>query len=126
MTKPRTNQQNKALHLYFEMVAQALNDAGLSQQVVLSKYKVELDWSKERVKENLWRPIQKALTHKTSTTELKKHGDIDPIYEHVNRFLSQMGVHVPFPVDESNVEMNSNYHSKQDIKYPDYDGEPSI
>lgn len=93
----RTEQQNRALHKYFELVAQALNDAGYPIRKTLARYSAELDWSKDSVKEVIWRPVQEALLHKRSTTELRKQEDITTIYEHVNRFLAQMGIHVEFP-----------------------------
>lgn len=126
MDKPRTTTQNAALHLYFKEVAEALNGAGLSVQATLQNYKMELDWSQEAVKDLIWRPVQIALTKKRSTTELAKHGEITDIYEHVNRFLSQMGVHVPFPEDTEKTEMNSNYHSSRHNEYGEYAGDPDF
>jgi hypothetical protein len=97
MAEPRTDQQNKALHLYFEHVAAALNDAGLNIEQVLKNFSMELDWTKESVKEILWRTAQKRLLGKQSTTELSKQEDITSVYEVVNRFLAKVGIHVPFP-----------------------------
>lgn len=99
--KPRrTNQQNKALHLFFTLLAQELNEAGLSVHLVL-KEKMALNWSPEMVKELLWRPAQRAITKKKSTTDLKKQEEIDLIYEHLNRHLGEkFGIHVDFPSHE--------------------------
>jgi len=94
----RTPQQNRAMHKYFELLAEALNDAGYTVQKSLAQYKMELDWSPEMIKELVWRPTQKALLNKESTTELSKSKDIDIVYEHINRFISQMGIEsIPFP-----------------------------
>lgn len=93
----RTDQQNRALHKYFELVADALNDGGFTIQKTLSSYKLELDWSKDTIKEIIWRPAQKALTGKTSTTALNKQEDVTKVYEACNRFLAQLGIHVEFP-----------------------------
>lgn len=96
----RTYHQNRALHLWFEMVAQELNAAGYTVQLVL-KEKVDIDWDKDKVKELLWRTAQQAITGKKSTTELWKTEDIDKIYEHLNRHLGEkFGVHIPFPTHE--------------------------
>ena len=96
-TKPvRTAQQNKALWLFFEMLAEALNDAGLDQRTVL-KPGIDIPWNKDSVHDQLWIPIQKALTGTDSTTELST---VDPsdVYEVLNRHLaSKLGVHVDFP-----------------------------
>lgn len=99
--KPRrTGQQNKALHLFFMLLAQELNEAGLSAQLVL-KEKMELNWSPEMVKELLWRPAQRAILKKKSTTDLKKQEEIDLIYDHLNRHLSEkFGIHIDFPSHE--------------------------
>lgn len=59
---------------------------------------MDLDWDKESVKDLLWRPAQKALLKKSSTTELNKLQDIDKVWEHLNRYLGvNFGIHVPFP-----------------------------
>lgn len=95
--KPRTIQQNKALHKFFELLADEFNNAGYSVQLVL-KEKMDLDWDASAVKELLWRPAQKALLKKNSTTELTKQMDIDKVYDHLNRHLGEkFGIHVPWP-----------------------------
>lgn len=97
--KPRTPTQNNALHLYFENLAEELNQAGFTVQLVL-KEKMDLDWDKEKIKELLWRPAQKAILGKHSTTELSKQMDIDQVYDHLNRHLGEkFHIFVPFPVD---------------------------
>src|SRR5690348_12900528 len=83
----RTAQQNKALHMYFGLVARRLNDAGLDMRAVL-KPNVEIPWSKESVKDYLWRPIQDLMLRKKSTTLLTTR-DVDRVYETLNRFLGE-------------------------------------
>lgn len=98
---PRTGRQNRALRLWFALVATELNSAGLPIQLVL-KEKMDLDWSADSVLELLWRPAQKALLKKHSTTTLDKVGEIDLVFEHLNRHLGTIfGVHIPFPHYES-------------------------
>lgn len=97
--KQRTEKQNRALHLYFMWLATELNLAGYTVQMVL-KQKMDLDFTPEMVKELLWRPAQQAILKKRSTTLLSKQQDIDLIYDHLNRHLSEkFGIHVSFPVD---------------------------
>ena len=67
--KQRTLTQNRALHLYFQLVADTLNDAGLDMRVVL-KPEIDIPWSKNTVKEFLWKRIQEIQLRKASTTEL--------------------------------------------------------
>src|SRR3990167_6968622 len=102
----RTLQQNKALHLYCQMVADALNNAGydIVKSIKLFREGVDIPWTKEGVKEILWREIQKTMFNKISTTKLSKHEEIDLIHETLNRFLSErFGIeYIPFPHDENN------------------------
>lgn len=96
-TGVRTGAQNNSLHLWLTQLAKELNEQGITVQQVLAKT-VELDWNKDTLKENIWRPIQKALTGKKSSTELNKVSEIDEVYEHLNRFFStNWGIHIPFP-----------------------------
>lgn len=105
----RTLQQNSALHLYYMWLATELNLAGYSVQLVL-KEKMDLDFTPEMVKELLWRPAQKAILKKKSTTELKKLEEIDLIYEHLNRHLGEkFGIHVPFPTNKELQELKIKY-----------------
>ena len=95
--RQRTLKQNKALHLYFTLVSETLNNAGLDMRKALSP-EIDIPWSKSSVKEYLWRPIQKAQLQRRSTTELTTR-DVNIIYETLNRFLGQkLGIDTPpFP-----------------------------
>ena len=73
----RTTQQNKALHLYFRLLAESLNEAGLDMKKVL-KPTIDISWNERNVKEYLWRPIQNAQVIKKSTTELNSD-EVDKI-----------------------------------------------
>jgi len=97
----RTILQNKALHKYFELLAQAMNDAGWEMKRFFSeKPEVEIPWNKERVKENLWKVLQEMMTGKTSTAQLTTK-EVNEIYEVFDRHISKTtGVHVEFPKDE--------------------------
>ena len=94
--KQRTILQNNALHLYFENLAETLNSAGLDMKKVL-KPEIDIPWSKETVKEYLWKPIQNAQLGKKSTTELTTK-EIDKVFDTINRHLGEkLGVHTDFP-----------------------------
>ena len=96
----RSLAQNNALHLWFKLIADEFNNAGYSVQLIL-KQKIDLDWDADKVKELLWRPAQRALLGKKSTTELKKIEDIDIVWEHLNRHLGEkFGIHADFPNQE--------------------------
>ena len=95
----RTTDQNSALHLYCTHVSDALNDAGETVQHVLQQ-KMDVEWNMKKVKELLWRDAQKTITGKESTKDLDKVEDINKIYDHLNRHLSEkFFIHVPFPHD---------------------------
>ena len=98
--KIRTRRQNKALHLFFQHVADSLNDAGLDMKAVL-KPEVDIPWSKDTVKEYLWRPIMRIFTNKESTTEMTTK-ELDEILDILTRHLGEkFGVKIKFPsIDE--------------------------
>ena len=92
----RTNQQNKALHVLFNLLASTLNDAGLDMRKTL-KPEIDIPWSGPAIKEFLWRPIQTAQLDKRSTTELTTV-EIDQVFDTINKHLGEkFGLHVPFP-----------------------------
>ena len=98
----RTTTQNNALHKYFELVAEALNEAGLTIEKVIKNFTMEHEWSAGAVKEILWREAQRFATQKESTTELDKTKEIDAVWEIVNRFLAKLKVEsIPFPSMEN-------------------------
>lgn len=101
----RTSQQNKSAHVFFELLAQALNDAGLDMRAVL-KEDVDIPWSKDTVKDYLWRPIQKAMLQKKSTTELEKIDEIDRVHEVLMRHLGEkFGIdYIPWPAYKTDYE----------------------
>jgi len=101
MSKARTVQQNKALHKYCELLAEALNDAGYEMKAVLAVKQVDIPWNKDRVKDVLWKPLQEAMTGKESTTELSTT-DPSEIYNVLDRHISSnFGIHVEWPSEES-------------------------
>ena len=97
----RTIQQNKAIHSYCAILAEKLNDAGLDMRVVL-KPEVDIPWSKQTVKDFLWRGVQQVQVGKKSTTELTTK-EVNDIYETLNRHLSEkFGITQDFPHHEPN------------------------
>lgn len=121
-----TPSQRNAMHRYFELLAQALNDAGYTQDVVLShklvqaiealislwgdgfhstqlqatldKYRprAKISWTKESVKE-LWRTLQRPMTNKESTEELTT-GEVTRVHQEFEARIAEMtGVRVEWP-----------------------------
>lgn len=94
--RTRSQEQNAAMHLWLTWVAKALNDAGLYRHLVLAE-RPELSWTMDAAKEDLWRPVQRALVRKESTTELYKP-EVSDVYEELNRFLAEkFGISIRFP-----------------------------
>lgn len=105
MEKNRTLQQNKALHKYCELVAKSLNDAGLTIEEVLQHFTMEIQWTKESVKEILWKTAQRRMFNKESTKDLDRAKEITEIWEVMNRFLAKLKVEsIPFPSLEQSVD----------------------
>lgn len=121
----RTNQQSKALHLGMEFIAEELNNAGYDMKKVL-KQEVDIPWTKETVKEYLFKPIMKALYHHESTTDLKKTEEIEKVWDTLMRHLGEKFhiEYVPFPNNEIRQwEEVGGYKTQagQANDYPEYD-----
>lgn len=71
--KLKTDQQRKALHVWLEQLAEALNDGGIDQTIFFEKYVkkgFKIPWSKHSVKEVMYKPILEAMSGKVSTEEM--------------------------------------------------------
>lgn len=93
----RSSQQNRALHLFFNWAANALNDhhdyfiyRGLKGN------EVEMEWSGEMFKEFYIKPIIKVLYDIKSTTKLKTN-EIDQVIDIVTKHFSDKGISIYFP-----------------------------
>ena len=95
--KTRSNLQNAALHKYFEIISNQLNEMGITfnYQGITGK-ELELNYTPSLVKEMIWRPIQKALFEKESTTQLTTQ-EINQIIDILTKFFSERGVYIAFP-----------------------------
>jgi len=90
----RTIKQNSAMHKYFTMLSDKLNEGGLS---IAKTLKVDIDWTPTAVKDLLWRPIQESVLNKKSTTKLNKD-EITKVYDVLNMALGQkFGISLEFP-----------------------------
>ena len=97
--RQRTNQQRKSIEVFCRELANALNDAGLDQRVVLKSMRegVEIPWRQESVKDILWRGIQEHAVGKKSTTQLTTM-EVSKVYDILNRWTGEtFGVSVLFP-----------------------------
>lgn len=104
--KPRTEQQNKALHVLFGQLADCLNDQGLTMLKVLKPH-VDVPWSARTIKEYIWRNVQEAQLGKKSTTELNSN-EVDMVFATIHRHLhlNFPGIDLPpFPSIETLMQM---------------------
>lgn len=98
--KSRTDRQNRALHLYFSLLSEALNKDGFDMRAVI-KEDIDIYWTPQNIKEYLWRPVQKQLFNKRSTTELTTD-ELDKIYEIINKVIGERaGIYIPWPSIEN-------------------------
>lgn len=91
----RTIQQNKALHKFFALLSDECNDRGITLQKLLQN-EIDMMVTPTLVKEVLWKPIQKAMFDKESTTELTTK-EIDQVFDVINKLLGEWGIFIPFP-----------------------------
>lgn|SRR3990167_1614411 len=114
MIDKRTARQNRALHLYFGLLAETFNDAGLDMRAVL-KPEVDIPWTANTIKEYIWRPVQQLQVGKKSTTELSKW-EINQVWETINRHIAEkFGIHEPFPSIEELMEKSTKYEKSNHI-----------
>ena len=94
-SKKRTNQQSKALHLLFELVADEFENNGIGMSI-FAKLPIEIPVSADAVK-RLWTEIQMAQVNKDSTAKLTTK-EVDLVYDTFNRMLAEScNLHVAFP-----------------------------
>lgn len=93
--KQRTQKQNAALHKYLSQVAEKLNEAGITFRDFF-KDGIEIPWTMQIVKDNVWRPVQEAVTGHESTTK-PITAQYPEIYDYVNQKLAERGIFVAWP-----------------------------
>jgi len=92
----RTLTQNKAIHKYFSMLAESLNNAGLDVKKTM-RQDMDIPWTESLIKELIWKAVQKALYDIDSTAKLDT-SQVSEVYEVINRHISStFGVNVIFP-----------------------------
>jgi DNA phosphorothioation-dependent restriction protein DptG len=102
-TKKRTLKQNASLHVYFQELANLLNESGLDISKTL-RHDIEIPWNSTTVKELIWKRVQNAQLGKKSTTELTTK-EIDQVFDTINRYLAtRHGLHIPFPSIEAFID----------------------
>jgi hypothetical protein len=91
----RTDLQNKSLHKYCELVAEALNDRQFTCNNFF-KNDHGVRFTKDIVKNELWRPIQIAVTGEQSSKRPSR-AQYGEIYDTLNAKLAEYGIQVDWP-----------------------------
>jgi hypothetical protein len=95
----RTGLQNSTMHLYFTMLSDALNAAGMTMMIALEILTkgADIPWSPSAIKERLWSKVQLNTYGTESTTKLGTD-QVSVVYEALNQVTSEkLGVGVLFP-----------------------------
>jgi len=80
----RTKKQNKALHRLFTQLAEEMAEKGIDMRTFIQ---VPVSFTPYSIKEYLWKPLQRVMLGKRSTTQLDKTEDINKIYDNLNRII---------------------------------------
>jgi len=98
ISKVRTDNQNRAIHLYCSMLSKALIDKGESVQTVMKVKTVAVMLSPDIVKELLFKPVMTAVFPDVESTAKLTTNQVSVVYEHLNRHTSELfGIGIDFP-----------------------------
>jgi hypothetical protein len=107
MTTPKTDAQRGALHRWFTLVAEVLNDSGIDKRIVLHKLTargINTTWTGESFKADVFKPVFEKVTSLPSTEGAETSGPMayDSTIEGLNRWVAEeFGVVLPdFPKKE--------------------------
>lgn len=127
-----TDNQRKAFHKGCQELADYLNEHGKDMRAVL-KHDVDIPWTKDTVKEFIFRPIMKAMFGYESHTELKKIEEVSKLWDVAMKHLGERVEveYMEFPNDKQRaIEENQGYklgRTPQNYEYPTNDlGEPLL
>jgi len=104
----RTQQQNKALHVYFTLISHELNELGSEFCYSgLNNNSFSLMYTPEIVKEFVFKPIMVTMYGIKSTTKLTSI-EINEMIDIITKFFGEKGVEMSFPSYESLIENKNN------------------
>lgn len=110
--KQRTHSQNRAMHLFFQLLSDELNTQGIDMKAFL-KPSWDIWWTPEALKSNVWKPLQKAMFQKESTADLD-WSEVSDVYDQLMKIIGEKyGISVDFPSDNWEQEMRDSgitYH----------------
>ena len=96
--KTRTNLENRALHLYYRLIANSLLEVGYNFIYTnpITGEMIEVPYTAELVKEYIWKPLQETMFKIESTTKLETHM-INAILTVLTPWLANINKLVKFP-----------------------------
>jgi len=95
--RTRSPFQQAALEVWCRMVADLFNEQDIPRAVrspIFKKGEMEAPWSRASVKDEIWRPIQIALTEQESSTKPTTKQYVE-IYEYIVRAFAEKGIQLP-------------------------------
>ena len=96
-TGTRTLKQNNSIYKYFQLLANALNEAGMEIHMEYLGKTAEIPWTPTAVKERLWLPIMQSMFDIKSTAKLDRK-QVSEVYEVLSRWLAtEKSILVDFP-----------------------------
>ena len=101
----RSLQQNKALHKFFGLISDKLNEMGIEFVYTgLKGNELRMQYTPDIVKDFFWRPIQKTLFDIDSTTEINTK-QMNEVVDVITLFFADKGVVIEFPsIDNINYD----------------------
>lgn len=96
--KTRSNLQNRSLHLYYKLVAEALLEVGYNfiYRNPFTGDEIEVPYTEDLVKKRIWQPLQETLFKIESTTKLETHM-INDILTVLTPWITNINKYVSFP-----------------------------
>ena len=94
----RSTLQNDSLHLYCQLIANALNSAGYSQKEysIIDGDLIDVPFDMLSIKNGLWRKLQITMFQIESTTKITSR-EINQLIDVITDWLAQKGIRVDFP-----------------------------
>lgn len=92
----RTNKQNRAMHLFFSIIADMFNENGLTFKYTVINKTLEMPYTTDIVKNYVWRPFQIVMFGKKSTTQLTTK-ELTQVADSIEKALSLHGHDIQFP-----------------------------
>ncbi len=95
--RTRSSRQRAALEVWCRMVAELFNESGITRSIQSSIFKsgeMEAPWGRASVKDEIWRPMQRAIAKVESTTEATTKQYVE-VYEALTRAFGNKGITLP-------------------------------